>query len=217
MPHIETLTTSRQARVFLQGELGPNTQHVWLVLHGYRMLAQNFLRRFEELDEPGTVVAAPEGLSRFYVDGVRGKVGTSWMTKEARELEIEDQFHWLEQVKAYLDHQLADHQPKWHVIGFSQGVATAWRWLKKSPFTPDTFTIWAGSIPEEFSPEWDQRLGNLRLTLAYGNDDEFISIDRARAYVAALQQRYPHLELLPFEGKHDIPSEPLLKLKQRLA
>ncbi|MEM9986561.1 MAG: phospholipase, partial [Bacteroidota bacterium] len=152
---------------------------------------------------------------RFYVDGVRGKVGSSWMTREARELEIEDQFHWLETVWAHLKSQVGSAEVRWHLFGFSQGVATAWRWLKRSEFQPDTFTIWAGTIPEEFSEAMEARLKGMRLTLAYGSEDEFIDPDRARAYVAALQTRYPHLELLPFAGNHDIPPEPLEKLYDR--
>ena len=212
--HYDLFHTRRTARVFRLGEPSAQTREVWLVLHGYRQLAQNFLRRFAPIAAPGRLIVAPEGLSRFYVDGVRGKVGASWMTREARELEIADQQIWLDQVLSTLQQQVPP-DVRWHLLGFSQGVATAWRWLQQSAFIPEAFTIWAGTIPEEFTPEMEQRMSRMRLTLAYGDRDEFIDPERARAYVALLQGRYPHLELLPFSGRHDIPQEPLLELLQR--
>ncbi len=218
MAEYQVLRTQRSARIFQLGSPSPKTRSVWLVLHGYRQLAQSFLRRFEPVTNQKTWIVAPEGLSRFYVDGVRGKVGASWMTREARELEIDDQAFWLNQVLDHMKAELPDSgkDVSWNLLGFSQGVATAWRWLQQNDFAPDSFTIWAGTIPEEFSPEMDERLRNMRLTLAYGSQDEFIDPDRARSYIAFLQNRYPHLELLPFEGKHDIPAEPLQKLFDRL-
>jgi predicted esterase len=214
MPDIQYLSTPRTGRLVLEGDPTQKAQHLWLVFHGYRQLATSFVRRFAGLIEPGVVVAAPEGLSRFYVDGVRGKVGASWMTKEDRLTEIEDQRAWLDRVWAQLAH--LPGQPKVHVLGFSQGVATVWRWMMSHPLQPDSLTLWAGSIPEETDPKLEQRLQHLRFTLAYASEDEFIPLDRAEAYAATLQTRYPHLELLPFEGPHDILPGPLQTLRDRL-
>jgi dienelactone hydrolase len=185
-----------------------------LVFHGYRQLATNFVRRFAGLVEPGVVVMAPEGLSRFYVDGVRGKVGASWMTKEDRLTEIEDQRAWLDRV--WQQAQALPGTPQVHLLGFSQGVATLWRWLLSNDLQPDSLTLWAGTIPEEFDDHLDQRLQRLRLTLAYASDDEFIALDQAEAYLARFQQRYPQLESLPFTGRHEVLPGPLLQLRDRL-
>lgn len=215
MSHLYHLSTPRTGRLVIEGDPDTEVQQLWLVFHGYRQLAPNFIRRFAGLIEPGVVVAAPEGLSRFYVEGVRGKVGASWMTKEDRLREIEDQHAWLDRVWAHL--QTLPGEPQVHLLGFSQGVATLWRWLRqRRDLQPDTLTLWAGSIPEEFDADMDRRLSRLRLTLAYASHDEFISQEQAEAYLQALRQRYPHLEPLPFDGRHEVPAEPLAQLRARL-
>jgi len=214
MAEIQYLSTPRTGRLILAGDTQQEVQHLWLVFHGYRQLAANFARRFASLVEPGVVVAAPEGLSRFYVDGVRGKVGASWMTKEDRLTEIDDQRAWLDRVWDRL--QTLPGQPRVHLLGFSQGVATVWRWLLTHPLQPDSLTLWAGTIPEETSESLESRLRQLTFTVAYASDDEFIPLDRAEAYVAALEDRYPHLQVLPFEGRHEVPTAPLLTLRERL-
>jgi len=89
-----TLKTERTARIALLGRPGPEVRHLWLVLHGYRQLAPYFLRKFAPLARPDTLIAAPEGLSRFYLEGYYGKVGASWMTREARLDEIADQISY---------------------------------------------------------------------------------------------------------------------------
>lgn len=214
MAEIQYLSTPRTGRLILEGDTDQPVQHLWLVFHGYRQLAANFARRFAGLIEPGVVVAAPEGLSRFYVDGVRGKVGASWMTKEDRLAEIDDQRAWLDRVWDRL--QDLPGQPKVHLLGFSQGVATVWRWLLAHPLQPDSLTLWAGTIPEETNQALEERLRQLTLTVAYASDDEFIPLDRAEAYVAGLKVRYPQLQVLPFEGRHDIPQGSLLRLREQL-
>ncbi len=214
MAEIQYLSTPRTGRLILEGDTQAEIQHLWLVFHGYRQLAANFARRFASLVEPGVVIAAPEGLSRFYVDGVRGKVGASWMTKEDRLAEIHDQRAWLDRVWDQL--QTLPGQPKVHLLGFSQGVATVWRWLLTHPLRPDSLTLWAGTIPEETNEALEDRLRQLTLTVAYASEDEFIPQDRAEAYVAGLKTRYPHLQVMPFEGRHDIPQAPLLALRAQL-
>ena len=57
--------------------------------------ARYFLRHFSGLDDGKTVVVAPEALSRFYLNGFSGRVGATWMTKEDRLSEIEDQAYYL--------------------------------------------------------------------------------------------------------------------------
>lgn len=64
------LTFQFKARYFTAGEVTQQTKHIWFVLHGYGQLADNFIRKFEVIQSPETVVIAPEGLSRFYLQDV---------------------------------------------------------------------------------------------------------------------------------------------------
>ena len=96
------LTVSRTARYHQLGELSAMTRRVWFVAHGYGQLAAYFIRHFAPLTaaDPHLVVVAPEGLSRFYLNGTGGRVGATWMTKEDRLAEIEDYVAYLNQLAA---------------------------------------------------------------------------------------------------------------------
>ncbi|MBL0015778.1 MAG: hypothetical protein IPP17_04890 [Bacteroidetes bacterium] len=73
--------------------------------------------------------SSPRRPFRFYLDGKWDRVGATWMTKEDRLFEIDDHIEFLNRLQASLPE--AQHQPETIVLAFSQGTATAWRWLMK--------------------------------------------------------------------------------------
>ena len=79
------LTVSRKARYFQLGKATQKTSDVWVVLHGYGMLSEFFIKKFKNLESNNTLIVAPEGLNMFYLDGKYDRVGASWITKEERE------------------------------------------------------------------------------------------------------------------------------------
>ena len=114
------------------------------VLHGYGQLAKFFIRKFNALADDYLIVA-PEGMHRFYLNGSSGKVGASWMTKEAREIDIKDNIDWLNALdkKISSKHQINERI----LLGFSQGGATAIRWKMNSQLVFDKTIIWASISP----------------------------------------------------------------------
>ena len=133
------LKVTRTARYWTVGDPGQGDGgEIWFVLHGYKQLARRFLRRFEALATDRRMLVAPEALSRFYVSpepgrhGPRSVVGATWMTREDRLNEIEDYV-------AYLDglaEELGAARHRMTVLGFSQGVATATRWVVRGAVRP---------------------------------------------------------------------------------
>ncbi|MEM9896763.1 MAG: alpha/beta hydrolase [Bacteroidota bacterium] len=127
-------------------KLTDQTERVWLAFHGYGQLAQFFIKKFEGLDAKKNFIIAPQGISKYYLKGVNGRVGASWMTKEDRLTEIENQF-------AYIDAVLNDvgdiSKKQLIYFGFSQGTATMGRYAAHSqrPFTK--MIIWAGTFPPD--------------------------------------------------------------------
>ena len=144
------LPVTRTARYYQLGTPGPATRRVWFVCHGYGQLAEYFVRHFAVLLEhdPMLVVVAPEGLSRFYLQGVGGRVGASWMTRADRLAEIDDYVAYLNQLA---DSLLATCPPDVAVtvLGFSQGAATVSRWLLQAHFRPARLVLWAGAFPPD--------------------------------------------------------------------
>ena len=154
------LKTERTARLATLGTPGPLIRECWLVIHGYRMLARRFIRPFECLAGENTLIVAPEALSRFYLGTDltkhrEAKVGASWMTREDRLAEIADQQYYLDRVWSHFQNQLAP-DTQFHLLGFSQGTATLWRWLQHSRPEAASITFWCGGIPQEFTPEMDE-------------------------------------------------------------
>ena len=73
-PLARTIEVTRRARYHLLGEPGAVSQ-LWYVLHGYGQLASGFAREFEPLVTSSRAFVAPEGLSRHYREGGRGRSG----------------------------------------------------------------------------------------------------------------------------------------------
>ena len=211
---ITYLQTARTGRLATLGQAGPQTRHVWIVFHGYRQLATNFVKKFEALLDDETWILAPEGLSRFYVEGYTGKVGASWMTREDRLDEIADQQQWLARVMEHIYQEVDSAQVKLQVLGFSQGVATAWRWLVQSDVRPDNFVIFAGKVTREDHTQLGEKLSEAQIWLTYGEQDQFMQYMVMDEEIKMLKESFPQLLLFSFEGKHQVYPEPLSKIKQ---
>ncbi|MEM7040067.1 MAG: phospholipase [Bacteroidota bacterium] len=206
--HIEV---RRTARYFTAGTPGPHIREIWFVQHGYGMLAQRFLRHFEWLAGPKTLVVAPEALSRFYADGVAGHVGACWMTKEDRLAEIDDYLGFLNAVHAEI---LAQTGPnvRIHLLGFSQGTATTWRWLRKGKVKAESVITWTGSFPKELSLEWIASHPDLALHIVFASRDKFIALDMALARARQVKKQVPHLQIHTFDGEHRMHEETFRKI-----
>lgn len=198
------LQVARTARYYQLGTLSGSTRRVWFVCHGYGQLAAYFVRHFAFLVEadPHLVVIAPEGLSRFYLNGTSGRVGASWMTRDDRLHEIEDHIGFLNQLA---DQVLAACAPAADVtvLGFSQGTATISRWLTQARFQPARVVLWAGSFPEDIASEVAKRLlQNKTLHLVVGTNDEYVTAEKA----ALLHEQLLALGCMPhlhtFAGGH---------------
>ena len=82
------IIVSKTMRYFTIGDIDKADKLLY-VLHGYGQLASYFIKSFDKISDSYFVVA-PEGMHRFYLKGTSGRVGASWMTKEAREIDIDE-------------------------------------------------------------------------------------------------------------------------------
>jgi len=200
------LTVARTARYYQLGTLSASTRRVWFVCHGYGQLAAYFSRHFAFLPEqtPATVVIAPEGLSRFYLQGNSGRVGASWMTRDDRLHEIHDHIGFLNQLAGQVL-ATCPSEVEITVLGFSQGTATVSRWLTQAPFRPARLVLWAGSFPEDIAPDAARKLlGSTAVHLVAGTQDEYISADRLTDLQTQLRTLGATPQLHTFEGGHTL-------------
>ena len=168
------VVTPRRARYYTIGGGEQPLPEAWIVLHGFGQLARIFLTYFQSIDSPGRLVVAPEALNRYYIltePGMRSqdaKVGATWMTREDRDNEIADQVDYLDTVWR----ETAAGASRVTVLGFSQGVATAARWIALGKSRVDRFVAWAGQIPSEVDPSAFAKLAG-GITMVAGTTDEY--------------------------------------------
>ena len=206
---------TRSARYQQLGTVSGSTRRVWLVLHGYGQLAAYFVRHFAALhaaDPAGTVVLAPEGLSRFYLQGNGGRVGASWMTSDDRLSEINDYLTYLNQLT---DSVLAGlpAAAELFVLGFSQGAATASRWLAQARRRPARLILWAGAFPQDMDlAQARALLDEVPVTVVVGDQDEYISEAHVAQHLARLREVGYEPELRRFSGRHTLDAAVLAAL-----
>ncbi len=203
-PVTHHLRVGRTARYLTRGEL-EGASEIWFVLHGYSMLAAGFLSWFDAVALPGRVLVAPEGLSRAYFEEQGGRrVGASWMTREDREAEIEDYLQYLDRLAERIRLSVAG-EPRIEVHGFSQGAATAARWVALGGIRPERLVLWGAVLPPDLPVDrYGERLARAGLTLAIGTRDRHhpdADIERELARLSA-QGLVP--ELRRFEGGHRV-------------
>lgn len=214
----EVLRTARVAVV--DGASGPpeGVREAWYVLHGYRQLARRFLRRFVGVAAPGRLVAAPEGLSRFYLDaparphGKRDAVGASWMTREDREAEIRDYLRYLDLAARSLEGDADSGPPARTLLGFSQGAHTAARWAVMGSCRPARLVLWGAGLPRDLPDGAERRLRDVEIALVRGKLDELRRPDEEARDEAWLEEVGIPYRVLHHPGGHEIDAELLGEL-----
>lgn len=201
------IKVQRSARYCTLGNT--DAEEIWFMFHGYGQLSADFANSFADIDLSKRFLVFPEGLSRFYWKGFNGPVVASWMTREDRESEIEDQQYYLNQIL----HNLDLSGKKLNALGFSQGAATASRWVYHSDVPVSNIILWAGE------PAWDidyRKEGNpftkSNVTLVCGTKDPFISEDLLKKLTDNFRKNGPPFSLVRFEGAHEIEAETLNKI-----
>ncbi|GAB5520109.1 MAG: esterase [Rhodothermales bacterium] len=196
------LTIQRQVRYRVLGTPGLHIREVWFVLHGYGMLAEFFIRHFRGLDDGTRLVVAPEAFNRFYLKP-GGRVGATWMTKEDRERDIEDQLAYLDALHAHIMSVLGEVRVM--ALGFSQGATAACRWALLGQSHLDRLVCWAGTLPHDLKlTDYADQLNRLGLVYVLGDKDEYLTPER----LARTERRLAHARvdytLLPYAGAHRV-------------
>lgn len=215
MPHATKsfIEVPRTGRYYSLNSVQPKTKNIWIVFHGYGQLAEYFIKHFEDLDTDENFVIAVEGLSRFYVDGLTGRVGASWMTKEDREEEIKDQSNYVNAVLADAGIHPKDNSYRFMVLGFSQGTATAVRWFVNNGIRPSQLVLWAGSFPHDVDAlEKRDIFDELPVHFVYGNEDQFLKDVNIDEKTSEFEKMGMKLKVWPFEGKHVMDKPTLARI-----
>ena len=195
---MQTRTISAQTHGRYLVDLPDNRRGTLVGFHGYKENAATTMEVLRQLagDRPVGLVSI-QGLHRFYGRG--GDVIASWMTKEDRELAIADNVAYVAKVLNAVSADPGLTRPLVYV-GFSQGVAMAYRAAALAQRAVDGVIALAGDVPPDVVP----LAGTLPRTLiGRGTDEEWYTAEKCAADVHALRSAGVGVADVLFEGGHE--------------
>lgn len=199
------------APYYTLNELTRDTTDIWIACPGYGQLAKYFIRRFDVFDVKKHFIITLQGLSKFYLPDQKN-VGASWMTKEGRETDMQNQKTYFDAVMAEIFQDRNISEFKVHLMGFSQGVSMISRMAAYSKIDFDTLILWAGGFPPELVPaDFNHLSEKTRLKVVLGDRDEFYALDKNYQPEVAKMEDVLGLksEFISFDGIHEVSREVL--------
>ncbi|MCK0178504.1 esterase [Flavobacteriaceae bacterium S0862] len=175
------------------------TKNIWFVCHGMSYLSRYFLKYFKELNPEENYIIAPQAQNKYYIQPAFKHVGASWLTKENTVKETANVMRYFDAVFE------AENIPKDKnliVVGYSQGVSVAMRYLATRQLQCSQLVLMSGGIPKELRKE-DFKFLKAQVTLIYGTADEYLSNERMELEkIRAFELFGNTVNIIPFEGKH---------------
>lgn len=187
--------------------LEKSTKNVWIVLHGMGYLSRFFLKHFKGLPPDENYIIAPQAPSKYYLDSEYKHIGASWLTKENTILETKNVLAYLEAIWE------VENIPKncnVIVLGFSQGVSIATRWVVHKKLPVHQLVLYSGGIPNELMPaDFDfLRRNKTKIEIFIGDKDEYITEKRLKEELKKIRSLFEgQAEVIIFEGGHELKKE----------
>ena len=211
------ISISKTGKYSQIGKCSKKINNVWIVLHGYGMLSEYFVKKFECIINETTLVIAPEATNRFYLGNNYNRVGASWMTKLDREQEISDNILFLDKLFSIIKKEIGHDNFKLNTLGFSQGGPALVRWLMSNKLNTNSLILWGSDIPKDsLVIENKSRWNSMNLKIVIGKNDEYINEEKKQEFVGVVKSYGLKYDLIEYEGSHKIIEEELKKIANSL-
>jgi len=151
--------------------------------HGYGENAERHLAELEKLDGDWTLVAI-QAINRFYTR--TDEIVANWMTREDRELAIDDNIDYV--------HRVVDELGPYEKLvfaGFSQGAAMAYR--AAASIRCNGVFVLAGDVPPDVTSF------SIPVLIGRGERDEWYTDEKLKKDLSFL----PQAETCVFDGRHE--------------
>ncbi|WP_417886590.1 alpha/beta hydrolase [Zunongwangia sp.] len=193
-------------------EFTQNTKNVWLVFHGLGYLSRYFIRHFIGLNSDENYIIAPQAQSKYYLKDNYRHVGASWLTKEKTDTEIENVLQYLEKV---YEVENLKNAPNLIVLGYSQGVSIATRFLARKKLECEQLILHSGKVPSELHPKDFAFLKNTKTTYLYGTEDNYLKKGIIKVEEERMNTLFPYnFEIISYNGGHEFNTEIIEKLSK---
>jgi predicted esterase len=193
--HSRTIATRIHGRYLV--DIPDHSRATLVGFHGYKenaAIQMEVLRRIAGGRAAGLI--SIQGLHRFYSRG--SDVVAGWMTKEDREQAIADNIDYVGRVLSAIADEFAIARPMIYV-GFSQGVAMAYRAAAFVQRPSDAVIALAGDLPPDVAP---MAASLPRILIGRGTEEEWYTAQKAAADLAVLRPAGVDVEEYVFEGGH---------------
>jgi predicted esterase len=186
--------------------LTTNTKNIWFVCHGMGYLSRYFLKYFKDLNSQENYIIAPQAPSKYYISPGFKHVGASWLTKEQTLKEAENIMQYFDVI---FESEHITQNKNLVVLGYSQGVSVALRYIVKKQLQCSHIAILSGGIPKELVPsDFSFLNNNTKVFLIYGNNDEYLNEERILFEKNRAIELFGNaVTIIPFDGKHEIKKE----------
>lgn len=192
-------------------QLTQKTRTIWMVFHGMGYLSKYFIRYFSGLNPEENYIIAPQAPSKYYQDRLFKYVGASWLTRENTVMETENVLNYVQTV---FQEEVPEDFPNLIVLGYSQGVSIATRWLVREKINCSKLILHSGGIPKELkSGDFDFLTSGTEVIYLYGNNDPYITEARKTEEIISGTNLFgDRLKTVVFEGKHKVNTDFIKKL-----
>ena len=198
-----SVPTPTHGRVLIRDAADAPQRRLLVGFHGYAQSAEDMLSELEQIpgSEQWTLVSV-QALHRFYARRME-KIVASWMTRQDREDAIADNVAYVDRVlEMVLD---GDSNTPMVFIGFSQGVAMAYRAALLGRYRPQSIVAIGGDVPPEVKTLAAEKFPPL--LIAGGLDDPLYPVSRLEADEAFLRGHGARVEVLRYSGGHEWTTE----------
>ena len=206
------ISVSKTARYFQAGSISSKIKNVWFVFHGYGMLSEFFIKKFESLVDSETVIIAPEATSRFYLEGKYERVGASWITKVDKQDDISDNSNFFNLLYNDILNQIGHDKINLNILGFSQGGSAACRWVLNESFNINSICFWGSDIPKEcLTEEYRHRWNSMKISIIIGEKDHVVPIEYREKFKELISNYKLNYKLIEYDGDHRIIENVLIE------
>lgn len=183
--------------------LTKKTKNVWVVFHGLGYLSKYFINYFSKINPEENFIIAPQAPSKYYQGKNFKHVGASWLTRENT---IEETKNVLNYVDKVFETEIKTTPKNLIVLGYSQGVSIATRWIASRKINCNHLILHSGGIPTELKPEDFSFLKQqVKVTYLYGNKDQYINEARKTEETLKGNNLFgKHLDIQVFDGIHEV-------------
>ena len=187
-------------------KLTDKTKNVWLVFHGIGYLSGYFLKYFDALNAQENFIIAPQAPSKYYLNNEYKHVGASWLTRHDTQISMDNLLNYMD---AIMNQESVPEHCNLIVLGFSQGVSVAMRWIVKRKIRCDLLVLYAGGIPNELTGDdfaFLPRSTNIKVLV--GDADEYLTEERMDIERKKIKKLFQdRAELIIFQGKHEVKKD----------